>query len=92
MKQKQKYNKKEIRFFIPRKKIWTILFLIYIIGYFVGLIIIGTLYLTDIYIPKQLLFQYSMFPIYSLGIPLSYLGIYGYKTHKDKAMNQSNKK
>ncbi|CAM9111968.1 hypothetical protein [Mycoplasma todarodis] len=87
MRQKKKCERKEIKFFIPKKKIWTILFFIYIVGYFIGLITIGTLYLSDIHIPKQLLFQYSMIPVYSSGIVFSYLGIYGYKKNKS---NQNN--
>ncbi|TCG10554.1 hypothetical protein [Mycoplasma todarodis] len=82
MRNKKKCERQEIKLFIPKKKIWTILFFIYIVGYFIGLITIGTLYLSEIYIPKQLLFQYTMIPVYSTGIPLSYLGVYGYKKHK----------
>ncbi len=77
-------KRKEIKLYIPKKKIWTILFFIYVIGYFIGLITIGTLYLSDIYIPKQLLFQYVMIPVYSSSIVFSYLGLYGYKKRKDK--------
>ena len=79
---KQNSKRKEIKFFIPQRKIWTILFFAYIVGYFIGLITIGTLYLSGIYIPKQLLFQYSMIPVYSLSIVFSYLGLYNYKKHK----------
>ncbi|NQZ28781.1 MAG: hypothetical protein HRT98_00115 [Mycoplasmatales bacterium] len=79
MRKKIKCERKEIKLFIPKKKIWTVLFFIYIVSYFIGLITIGTLYLSEIHIPKQLLFQYSMIPVYSSGIVFSYLGIYSYK-------------
>ncbi len=88
MKQQTKSTRKEIKFWIPKNKIWTILFFIYIAGYFIGLITIGTLYLAGIHIPKQLLFQYTMIPIYSLSIPFGYLGLYGYRKHKNQDNNK----
>ncbi len=84
MRNNNKHERKEIKLYIPKKKIWTILFFIYVIGYFIGLITIGTLYLSDIYIPKQLLFQYVMIPVYSSSIVFSYLGLYSYKKRKEK--------
>ena len=83
MKKEKRNNRKEIKLYVLKSKLWTALFFIYIAGYLIGLITIGTLYQADVYIPKQLLFQYSMIPVYSMAWPMSYLGIYNYKKYKE---------
>ena len=90
MKKEKTNNRKEIKLYVLKSRLWTALFFIYIAGYLIGLITIGTLYQADVHIPKQLLFQYSMIPVYSMSWPLFYLGIYNYnKYKKDHKKSQS---
>ncbi|MCP4336971.1 MAG: hypothetical protein GY679_03955 [Mycoplasma sp.] len=77
MKRKNKLTeRKPIRLYILKHKLWTVLFFLYIVGYFVAILTLHSLGLNGFNIPKEVLFHVAMIPVYTIAFPMIYLGVH----------------